>query len=256
MRASRRCTAGSSTKSSRAPPIKAQASLGLRKRRHFPRACRSTSGTMTPTSTPSARYWRAAASRFRSVRRRRRQAASGSRVLAKPGAGLRAYSLERPKRLVHEQKHREGNRTLARLVMVSNRLLAPRERISRAGGLAVALREALQRQGGLWLGWSGEVVDSPSASARITTAGRITYATLDLSQEDYDAYYIGYANSTLWPLCHYRLGLIEFRRAAFQGYQRVNTSFAKALLPLLRPDDIIWVHDYHLIPLGAELRKL
>ena len=140
--------------------------------------------------------------------------------------------------------------------MVSNRLLAPRERVSRAGGLAVALREALQRQGGLWFGWSGEVVESPDTTARTTTAGRITYATLDLSQQDFDAYYIGYANSTLWPLCHYRLGLIEFRRAAFQGYQRVNTNFAKALLPLLRPDDIIWVHDYHLIPLAAELRRL
>ncbi|HXP73336.1 MAG TPA: trehalose-6-phosphate synthase [Stellaceae bacterium] len=145
---------------------------------------------------------------------------------------------------------------MARLVMVSNRLLAPRERVSRAGGLAIALRETLQRQGGIWFGWSGEVVGSPSATARTTTAGRITYATLDLSPDDHDAYYIGYANSTLWPLCHYRLGLIEFRRAAFRGYQRVNVNFAKALLPLLRPDDIIWVHDYHLIPLGAELRKL
>jgi trehalose 6-phosphate synthase len=140
--------------------------------------------------------------------------------------------------------------------MVSNRLLAPRERVSRAGGLAIALRDTLQRQGGVWFGWSGEVVDSPSSAARATTAGRITYATLDLSPDDYDAYYIGYANSTLWPLCHYRLGLIEFRRAAFRGYQRVNVNFAKALLPLLRPDDVIWVHDYHLIPLGAELRKL
>jgi len=145
---------------------------------------------------------------------------------------------------------------LGRLVMVSNRLLAPRERTSRAGGLAIALREALQRQGGLWFGWSGEVVDAPSAAARTSTAGRITYATLDLSPDDYDAYYIGYANSTLWPLCHYRLGLIEFRRAAFRGYLRVNENFAKALLPLLRPDDDVWVHDYHLIPLAAELRKL
>jgi len=145
---------------------------------------------------------------------------------------------------------------LSRLVMVSNRLLAPRERMSRAGGLAIALREALQRQGGVWFGWSGEVVESPSATARTTTAGRITYATLDLSPDDYDAYYIGYSNSTLWPLCHYRLGLIEFRRAAFRGYQRVNANFAKALVPLLRSGDVIWVHDYHLIPLGAELRKL
>ena len=64
--------------------------------------------------------------------------------------------------------------------MVSNRLLAPRERLSRAGGLAIALREALQRRGGVWFGWSGEVVDAPGADARVTTGGRITYATLDL----------------------------------------------------------------------------
>ena len=139
--------------------------------------------------------------------------------------------------------------------MVSNRLLAPRERLSRAGGLAVALREALQQRGGLWFGWSGEVVEEPSPDPRIQTSGRITYARLDLARADYEAFYVAYANSILWPLCHYRLGLIEFRRAAFQGYQRVNERFAKALAPLLRPDDVVWVHDYHFIPLGAELRR-
>lgn len=139
--------------------------------------------------------------------------------------------------------------------MVSNRLLAPRERLSRAGGLAVALREALQQRGGLWFGWSGEVVEEPSPDPRVQTAGRITYARLDLARDDYEAFYVAYANSILWPLCHYRLGLIEFRRAAFEGYQRVNERFAKALAPLLRPDDVVWVHDYHFIPLGAELRR-
>ncbi len=78
---------------------------------------------------------------------------------------------------------------------------------------------------------------------------------MDLSHADHRAYYLGYANSVLWPLFHYRLGLFEFRRDTFEGYLRVNAAFAAALAPLLLPDDLVWVHDYHLIPLGAELRK-
>ena len=145
---------------------------------------------------------------------------------------------------------------MARLVVVSNRVTLPRERVSRAGGLAVALREELQRAGGIWFGWSGEVSDAADGKPQVTSVGKVTYVTLDLSPRDHAAYYIGYANSTLWPLCHYRLGLIDFHRSHFEGYLRVNAAFAKALKPLLRPDDVIWVHDYHFVPLGAELRRL
>jgi len=144
---------------------------------------------------------------------------------------------------------------LARLVIVSNRVSTPRERLSRAGGLAVALRDALQKQGGVWFGWSGEVVDRPDPSPRITNAGKITYATLDLSPVDHEAYYNSYANSTLWPLCHYRLGLIDFRREHFEGYRSVNARFAQSLAPMLRPDDVVWVHDYHFLSFAAELRR-
>ena len=145
---------------------------------------------------------------------------------------------------------------MARLVVVSNRVTPPRERVSRAGGLAVALRDALQRAGGIWFGWSGELSDSADGKPQVATIGKVTYVTLDLTPRDHAAYYIGYANSTLWPLCHYRLGLIDFHRSHFEGYLRVNAAFAKALRPLLKPDDVIWVHDYHFIPLGAELRRL
>jgi trehalose 6-phosphate synthase len=140
-------------------------------------------------------------------------------------------------------------------VIVSNRVSLPRERMSRAGGLAVALREALNRRGGLWFGWSGETTENPEPAPTIATAGRVSFATLDLSPAEHQAYYLGYANSTLWPLCHYRLGLIEFKRAAYEGYLAVNTRFARALAPLLRPDDVIWVHDYHFFPFASALRK-
>lgn len=144
---------------------------------------------------------------------------------------------------------------MSRLVIVSNRVSLPRERAQRAGGLAVALRDALNRRGGMWFGWSGETVEAPSHEPAIVTAGRVRFATLDLSPAEHQAYYVGYANSTLWPLCHYRLGLIEFKRAAYEGYLAVNERFAAALVPLLQPDDVIWVHDYHLFPFATALRR-
>ncbi len=77
-----------------------------------------------------------------------------------------------------------------------------------------------------------------------------------LDPDDQRSHYAGYANGTLWPLCHYRLGLLSFRRSDWEGYRRVNQHFARSLLPMLKPDDIIWVHDYHFIPLATELRAL
>lgn len=148
-----------------------------------------------------------------------------------------------------------GGSVLARLVVVSNRVAMPRERLSRAGGLAVALREALQAQGGLWFGWSGEVSEQAAAEPRHARQGRVDYAVLDLTPDEHRQFYLEFANATLWPLCHYRLGLINFNRASWEGYLAVNARFADALVPLLKPDDVIWVHDYHFIPLAAELRR-
>ncbi|MDE2515440.1 MAG: trehalose-6-phosphate synthase, partial [Rhodospirillales bacterium] len=112
--------------------------------------------------------------------------------------------------------------------------------------------DALRRQGGVWFGWSGEI--GPSTAVRTVQSGAITYAVTDLTQSEHDLYYVGYANTTLWPLLHYRLGLVEYRQHEFDGYWRVNEAFAERLCPLLKADDVLWVHDYHLIPLAAALR--
>ncbi|MFN4311519.1 MAG: alpha,alpha-trehalose-phosphate synthase (UDP-forming) [Ferrovibrio sp.] len=144
---------------------------------------------------------------------------------------------------------------MARLVVVSNRVAMPRERLSRAGGLAVALREALQAHGGLWFGWSGEVGEQAAKAPHRVRQGRVDYAVLDLTPDEHRQFYLEFANATLWPLCHYRLGLINFNRASWDGYLAVNARFADALVPLLGPDDVIWIHDYHFIPLAAELRR-
>jgi len=145
---------------------------------------------------------------------------------------------------------------LSRLITVSNRVGVPTPGAGRAGGLESALREALEADGGIWFGWSGQVAEARSEAPTILKKGKVTFATVDLSRTDYDDYYLGYANSTLWPLLHYQLGLIEFHRKQFQGYIAVNEYMARLLAPLIEPDDLIWVHDYHLIPLAEELRKL
>jgi len=144
---------------------------------------------------------------------------------------------------------------LARLVIVSNRVPPPRAKgAASAGGLAVALQSFVS-PGTLWFGWSGRVSERISAKPKVMDGGGVTYATIDLGAEDYDRFYVGFANSSLWPLLHFRLGLMRYRREDFEGYLAVNAAFADALLPMLRPDDMIWVHDYHLIPFADALRE-
>ena len=73
-------------------------------------------------------------------------------------------------------------------------------------------------------------------------------------REDFEEYYNGFANRVLWPILHYRLDLAEFSRRDLSGYLRVNEHFADEMAKVLKPDDIVWVHDYHLIPLAKALR--
>jgi trehalose 6-phosphate synthase len=143
---------------------------------------------------------------------------------------------------------------VSRLVVVSNRVALPRDRSARAGGLAVGVLSALKRAHGLWLGWSGETTETPAEEPRLIKSGGITYATIDFTSAEFDAYYNGYCNSTLWPLLHYRLGLVEHSRQNQDAYMRINARFADHLAKLIRPDDIVWVHDYQLMALPGELR--
>jgi len=144
---------------------------------------------------------------------------------------------------------------LAQLVVVSNRVAVPDKAASqRAGGLEVAVNAAFKDRSGIWFGWSGKI----TAHTRITTQkahDNITYITLDLSREDHKEYYNGFANRVLWPILHYRVDLAEFSQRDLSGYLRVNNHFADELHKVLGPDDIVWVHDYHLMPLAKALRE-
>jgi trehalose 6-phosphate synthase len=142
---------------------------------------------------------------------------------------------------------------MSRLVVVANRTPSPGPT---AGGLAVALRQPLLEREGFWFGWSGQLSASPRSEVAFSDVDGIRVGTIDLTREDHQAYYYGYSNSILWPAFHQRLDLANFDPSWYEGYRRVNQTFAAALKPHLRSDDIIWVHDYHLIPLASSLRAL
>ena len=138
---------------------------------------------------------------------------------------------------------------MSRLVVVSNRIAPPDDKKASAGGLAVGIMGALKAAGGLWFGWSGEIGDDQQPLKKVKQ-GNITWASFNLSEQDHDEYYNRFSNAVLWPAFHYRLDLVDFQREAWEGYQRVNATLADKLLPLIEPDDIVWIHDYHLLPLS------
>ena len=142
-----------------------------------------------------------------------------------------------------------------RLIIVSNRVAMPKKKGAAAGGLAVGILAALKDQGGMWFGWSGKLTEKSDSEVEIVRKDNIDFATIALNESDFEHYYNGYSNRVLWPVCHYLLDFLQFETEDFDAYLRVNSLFARKLASLLRPDDIIWVHDYHLIPLAAELRN-
>jgi len=139
--------------------------------------------------------------------------------------------------------------------MVSNRVAVPsRGNANYVGGLAVAVRSLLKRNSGIWFGWSGTVPVDEGVTTRTIRQGGLSYIVTDLAAADYHEYYNGFANRVLWPILHYRLDFAEFSRRDLSGYRRVNVHFANQIADWLRPDDVVWVHNYHLIPLAKMLR--
>src|SRR5277367_4372762 len=122
---------------------------------------------------------------------------------------------------------------MSRLVVVSNRVAPITEGEPTAGGLAAGVLDALKQKGGIWFGWSGEIIDGTVPAPHVErTVGQITLYTVDLSRRDYDEFYRGFANGTLWPTLHYQIGLSRFDWTEFAGYRRVNALFARSLAKL------------------------
>ena len=144
---------------------------------------------------------------------------------------------------------------MARLIVVSNRVALP-DQVAPTGGLAVGVLAALRgAEGGIWFGWSGKTEEVPSTVPVEMERDGIRFITVDLPAASFDAYYDGFCNSSLWPVHHYFPGAFRYDASEFQAYLDVNRFYAQALSKLIKKDDLIWVHDYQLIPLGRMLRE-
>jgi trehalose 6-phosphate synthase len=142
---------------------------------------------------------------------------------------------------------------MRRLVIVSNRV-APPDGVT-SGGLGVCISDALRDCDATWFGWSGDLVSNEGEiNATCKRYDKVTQVTMPLTERDYREHYLGFCNAALWPVLHYRLDLACFAPECSEAYRRVNGRFAEAVSSRLHPRDLIWVHDYHLIPLGAYLR--
>ena len=144
---------------------------------------------------------------------------------------------------------------MSRLVVVSNRVAPIQEGEATAGGLAAGVLDALKGHGGIWFGWSGHIA-AESEPKPVQQVGPISLFTIDMTRRDYDLFYRGFANGTLWPALHYQIGLGRYDRDEYLGYCRVNELFAQSVAKLIRPDDMIWAHDYHLFSFAESLRDL
>ncbi len=144
---------------------------------------------------------------------------------------------------------------VGRIIIVSNRVASFSSVKTNEGGLVTALKTALEGNDAVWFGWSGITTEGEPGPTRSRREGRLTCMLVDLSREQYERYYAGFANRMLWPLFHYRVGLADFHRDDYVSYCRVNDLFADRLAAVIGADDVVWIHDYHLIPLGEALRR-
>ncbi|MEZ5776550.1 MAG: trehalose-6-phosphate synthase, partial [Hyphomicrobiaceae bacterium] len=145
---------------------------------------------------------------------------------------------------------------MRRLIAVSNRVADPTSE-AQSGGLAVAIGDALVQSSGTWFGWDGTTIeDDQQPELQVAEHGNVRLATMPIRNCDFRDYYLGFSNKVLWPAFHYRLDLIDAGAGYAEAYFRVNREMAERLAPHVERGDLVWVHDYHLIPLGRELRML
>ena len=152
-----------------------------------------------------------------------------------------------------------------RLVVVSNRLpLTIRRTAGRwhgersSGGLVAAMAPVMERVGGLWVGWPGELPAGDPEGRDAFIRGweeEHSLASVELPAGMGRAYYEGFSNNTMWPLLHGFPSRAAFDAGTFHAYRDANERFADAVLRRLRPDDLVWVHDYQLTLLPGLLRR-
>ncbi len=165
----------------------------------------------------------------------------------------------------HSGSHPEPQR----LVVVSNRLPVRLSRDSStgewqvtgsSGGLVTAMAPVLERRGGVWIGWPGTVAEERVELDRLLPAASqdlgYELQPVELTEQERDDFYLGFSNEVVWPLFHDLLTLYNFDPAYWNTYRAVNRKYAEVIVRHARPDDYVWVHDYHLMGVAWFLREM
>ncbi|MBI3914530.1 MAG: bifunctional alpha,alpha-trehalose-phosphate synthase (UDP-forming)/trehalose-phosphatase [Chloroflexi bacterium] len=157
-----------------------------------------------------------------------------------------------------------------RLLVVSNRLpIIVREengqiRVEESvGGLVSGLSAYLDSLKGtsfasmdyVWVGWPGATIDPKNIEPVRARLGELRAHPVFLSEAEMDQFYFGFCNKTIWPLFHCFPAFTHFDAEYWNSYQSVNETFCRAVLEILQPGDIVWIHDYHLMLLPRLLRE-
>jgi trehalose 6-phosphate synthase len=142
------------------------------------------------------------------------------------------------------------------LIVVSNRVSSLADHSNAAGGLAAALYQGMRKSGGTWFGWSGKTIPGKPGPATMVESGPARLATIDYNEGDFNGFYNGMANATLWPIMHNRVDLMVYDRVWQEQYERINRQIAEEVAKLVKDDSIIWVHDYHFLMVGWYLKQM
>ncbi|MDH3289160.1 MAG: trehalose-6-phosphate synthase [Betaproteobacteria bacterium] len=154
-----------------------------------------------------------------------------------------------------------------RLIVLSNRLPFSFRRDESGkwrtepsgGGLVTALLPVLRHRGGIWIGWPGSTEEVPDVDSELAIAGEGTGFTLQsvaLTPEEVRNFYEGFSNEVIWPLFHDLQLLCNFDPVYWRTYREVNRKFARVAHAASAAGDFIWVHDYHLMNVALDLRRL
>ncbi|MCP3460917.1 trehalose-6-phosphate synthase [Bradyrhizobium sp. CCGUVB23] len=142
-----------------------------------------------------------------------------------------------------------------KLVVISNRVSPFDPTKAQTGGLAAALEPVVERSGAIWIGSSDKQSDKTDRSLSLEKIGEGHVARLDLPAVPHRGYYRGFSNSMLWPVLHSLADRISGEEGDYESYRAINDHMAHVAFNL-RDRDAFWVHDYHLIPLAADLHKI
>ena len=156
----------------------------------------------------------------------------------------------------------------SRIVIVSNRLPLILKKSEEgtieigkgAGGLVTAMAPVLKNRNGIWIGWPGfvqkEDIDDNMLQVIQSSASGYNVKPVMLNSDELKNYYEGFSNSILWPLFHDFTDKCIFLPEYWKSYQAINKKFALVVCRNTDDQDFIWVHDYQLILVGAQLRKM